>query len=314
LLAIAAALGGYFALSGGDSGTTAQASDFKIGKGLAVANISGTNASSDQSAELAASGSIPRAAPGSSGGAAAFGAIVAPGRDAVSYPGQATTSNTGITVQGYGSATADADSAVVEFSFGSSGAGTPVPLPIEPDGSIRPNETTGTAEAITEADLQPVIDALTGAGVARDDIEFLDHGYYDPYYSSATLRATINNIDIVDGAVQAAQDAANSVGDIYLNGTSVSYTLQDCSALERAAMQAAVEDAHDRAVILAEVLGVTLGSVSGASDYSYSPWGSPCSGGFFGPYPMGGMPYKLGGTGEGTVQVVSNISVTYAFQ
>jgi hypothetical protein len=73
-----------------------------------------------------------------------------------------------------------------------------------------------------------------GAGVSRDDIEFIGQSYYDTYYASATLRAEVGDIAIVDAVVQAAQGAAANLGDIYLNGTNVSYTVSDCAAMEKA--------------------------------------------------------------------------------
>ena len=45
------------------------------------------------------------------------------GGDSISAQQASPTANTGITVQGYGSATADADSAIVEFGFSSTGYG-----------------------------------------------------------------------------------------------------------------------------------------------------------------------------------------------
>jgi uncharacterized protein YggE len=318
LIAVAA----LFAACGGsdDKGSTGQpqASDIRIGKGLTVANLASqrsgsTGESQDLSLPQTSSGGgapMP-AADGSAGmNAAASDSVLAQQQHAAA---QATneTANTGITVQGYGSATADADSAIVEFTFGGGSGVSSPPYPAEDKPFVA---TPGAATPITRETLQPVIDALTGAGVAASDIELLNQGYYDPYYSSATLRATINNIGSLDGAVEAAQNAAKNVDGITLQGTNISYTLQDCSALERAAAQAAVDDAHDRAVVLADVLNVTLGSVSGANDYSWYQYGTGCGSNYYGPYPIASIAWRAGGSGDGTVQVVSNISVTYAFQ
>jgi hypothetical protein len=63
----------------------------------------------------------------------------------------------------------------------------------------------------------------------------------------------------------------------------------------------------------AEVLGVGLGGVTGASNYSYAPYGgTPCGSSTYGPYPLGGVAYAEGGTR--TVEVFAQISVTYAIQ
>ncbi|HEV8574004.1 MAG TPA: hypothetical protein VGR43_04775, partial [Dehalococcoidia bacterium] len=108
----------------------------------------------------------------------------------------------GITVQGYGSAMANADAAIIEFYFSSNGTG------IEPSSGRAEDSGGGVAEPalapdaqevqqITEADLQPVIDAITGAGISREDIQFVGQSYFDKYYSSATIRVSVNNVDAV---------------------------------------------------------------------------------------------------------------------
>ena len=228
------------------------------------------------------------------------------------------SSNNGITVQGYASATADADSAIVEFYFYTNGPGAIEPLQ---EGRAVPDSAGGgsdssapqpqQAEPITEATLQPVIDALTGAGVPRDQIEFIG-AYADLYSSSATLRATVTNLDSLDAVVQAGTNAAAGLGSTFLQNTNVSYTVGDCAALESAAMKAAVEDANERGAAFAQTLGVGLGSIVGASNYSYFG-GTPCDSRFFkGPYPIGGVGYFQGQPRE--VQVFANIGVTYAIQ
>lgn len=290
--------------------------NLQVSKGLSVANLSqnGGIGSDDASAESAGVGGSGAPAPAADGSArsagGSYGVGGSTGGDTVSSQQTGTTDNTGITVQGYGSATADADSAIVEFGFSSTGNGGVTPLPY-PEGDIRPE---GSAEPITRETLQPVIDALVAAGVSNDDIELLSQSYYYDYYSSyATLRATVNDLAILDGAVNAAQDAANDISSVYLNSTNIIYTLQNCEALERAAAEAAVEDAGDRAAVLADVLDVTLGEVAGASDYSWYGSGTGCGNDYYSPWPIAYTPWRVGGNGDGTVQVVSNISVTYAF-
>ncbi len=227
----------------------------------------------------------------------------------------------GLTVQGYGSATAAADEAVIEMwfyrdSYDIEPLREPSP-PIEDIGSggfdddidfVKPE----SVDPITEADLASVIAALESFGAV---VEFVDqnYGYVDPYYSSVSLRATISDPGSVDDAVAAADDAAEGIENINRSGSNVYHSLSDCSALERAAMEAAVEDAEERAGILADVLGVTRGAVTGASSYSYAPYGdSSCSSSsYYGPYPTLGAE---GATGPTDVQVFANVGVTYAIQ
>jgi Protein of unknown function (DUF541) len=226
----------------------------------------------------------------------------------------------GVTVQGFGSATADADSAIIELYFSRNGQATDAS-----SGRAVPGFAGGAAEPvpdvapelqevapINEGELQPVIDAITGAGVPRDKIEFVAQPYYDKFYSSATLRVTIDDVSTVDGVVKAANDAAAGLAGITVNGTNVSHTVKDCTALEEAAMNAAVEDARERGEVFARTLGVGIGGVKGASNYSYFG-GTPCDPGFYpGPYPLGGISYAEGQPRE--VQVIANISVTYVIQ
>ena len=227
---------------------------------------------------------------------------------------------TGLTVQGYGSATAAADEAVIEmwfyrdaYSFNGIGAPTPLPLFGGEDDLIRPDffVEPEPIDPITEAELAPVITALESFGAS---VEFVDqsYGYRDPYYSNATLRATMSNLGSLDDAAGAATAAANGLANISNSGSNTYFSLSDCSALERAAMAAAVEDAGERADVLADVLGVGRGTVVGASNYSYSPYGNgSCSSSYFyGPF------YAEDGstTGPTDVQVFANVGVTYAIQ
>jgi uncharacterized protein YggE len=233
--------------------------------------------------------------------------------------------NTGITVQGYGTASADADSAIVEFYFYANGGGIePQPAPdtgTSSSGAGAEEPAAGDADVaaqevapITEANLQPVIDALVGAGIPRDDIEFVGQAYYDRFSSSATLRVTVSNLAILDSAVSAATAAAAGLGSIQLSSTNVAYAVSDCTALEKAAMDAAADDAAERGAAFAETLGVGIGAITGASHYSYSPYGGyACGSGYGGPYPLA-VDSTAASSGSRTVQVFANISVTYAIQ
>jgi uncharacterized protein YggE len=329
VLGALAALALLVAACGGDDddGGGSQ-SGIRTNKGLSVAavgagfdpRLQSNGAETDNSA----TGAEP--APGSSGFAA--GDIARGGGFAPDYAPALQEGGNGITVQGYATADANADSAIIEFYFfrggggiepqsssgsgasrGSAGAVDTAIEPVPPDADVGAN--LQEVAQITEADLQPVIDALTGAGVARDDIEFISQGYYDKFSSSVTLRATFGNLDSIDAAVNAATGAAGSLGDIQLSSTNVSYTINDCTALEKAAMQAAVEDARERGAAFAETLGVGLGNVTGATHYSYSPYGGrACGTGIVGPYPLGGAPYIE--SQNRVVQVFANISVTFA--
>ena len=302
LLTLAVACGGD---GGGDQ------AGIRTQKGLSVAALSEAvrNASAGEEDQ---NGAAPGAPSGGGGG------FIAP--DIFPYPMPSfQQGQDGLTVTGFGSATVPADAAIIEFYFGGKVTGVePQPAPdtrTEPGSTgsgVSPSAPQTGLEAvpITEADLKPVVDAIVAAGVARDDVEVIIMG--DPTYPSATVRATVRNIASVNAVVQAATSAAANLGAITLQGNSVSYTVTDCAALEKAAMQAAVEDARDRGAAFAQVLGVGLGSIVGASNYSYSPYGgAPCDSNFGGVIPLrDGIAYAESQASE--VQLIANVSVTFA--
>jgi uncharacterized protein YggE len=312
------------ACGGGDGG--GEEAHIRTQKGLAVAAISsglqaGATAESGDAADRG--GAAP--APATEGGVAYDRAgTIAP--DVYPYPFQAAQGSlSGITVQGYGSASVAADGAVLEFYFyGTSGGGVE-PAPSERSDSSSGSSggadsgapdiaASGSAAPITEADLQPVVDALVSAGVPRANIEVVVQPSYGDIYSggSATVRATVEGTgslnDIVDAATSAAIPA-----NISFSGTGVSYTVGDCPALERAALDAAVSDARERGGGFAASLGVGLGDVTGASSYSYSAYGSPCDGTTFGgPYPLSGVAYAE--TQAADVTLLATVTITFAME
>jgi uncharacterized protein YggE len=322
LVALAAVLA---AACGGD-GASEQVS-IRTQKGLGVAAlVANAQAKEETDDESGAAPAAPDAPVPDTAVGTARSDLVAP--EFASYPYQALQeSQTGVTVQGYGSATADADSAVLELYFGGTYAYRqgiePAPEPdsgqSEPStGDVAPStpetDLLQPAQPITEADVQPVVDAIVAQGVSADDIEVIvQPSYGDPYYGgSATIRVTVRNVDALEGIVSAATEAASGLENTSFNGSSVSYTVSDCADLELAAMRAAVEDARERGQTFASALGVGLGAVVGASHYSYSPFGSPCGAGTGGPYPLGGIAYAESQSPE--VQLVATVTITFAIQ
>lgn len=308
---------------GGDGG--GEKASIRVQKGLGVAALV-ANAQAEEGTG-GGSGAAPTAteAPAfdTSVGAERSGAI-AP--EFAPYPySSLQESQTGVTVQGYGSASADADSALLELYFGGNVVGIE-PVPESDSGQTEPSSGAGVASSpseadslqeaqpITEADLQPVVDAIAAQGVSRDDIEVtVQPSYGDPYSGgSATIRVTVRNVEALEGIVSAATEAASGLENVSFSGSNVSYTVSDCASLEKAAMQAAVEDARERGQTFASALGVGLGAVVGASHYSYSPYGSPCDSGSGGVYPLGGVAYAEGQSPE--VQLVATVTITFAIQ
>jgi len=322
--------------NGGDTTGTLDPSSIRTEKGLAVA-VAGQALGANfglESADGAIGGDsgdgsgisapgVPVAIPAPTGVPQGLSDQSRLGVDIAPYPFAPALQEAaaGLTVQGYGSATAAADEAVIEMWFYrdaySFGTPRPEPIPLDTgssggsDGDIDFFEEPEPVDPITEAELAQVIAALESYGA---DVEFVDesYGYRDPYYASATLSATMSNLGSLDDAVQAAADAADGLADINNSGSSTYFNLSDCSALERAAMAAAVEDAEERADVLADVLGVGRGAVVGASNYSYSPYGNgSCSSSSYYGYDLAADGSTPGAT---DVQVFSNVGVTYAIQ
>jgi len=241
----------------------------------------------------------------------------------------------GIVVQGYGRATASADTAVVTFVVSKSGD-YPVPLGAERDIAVEdsaegsgegsaPSQpvppdiypTTVPPEPITEADLQPLIDAIKAQGVSDADIEvtiYPDSSY--GYYGSSTARVTVTLHDMskVGAVVDAGYQAVANSGTLYIQNVGVTYSVDNCDVLLAEARGAAVEDARDNGAGLADALGVGLGDVQGASEYSYDPYGySGCQSDSEGVYyPYEGASYDPALPAE--VQIVSQVTISFAMQ
>ena len=328
LLIALAALAAMLAAACGDDGGGEEVG-IRTEKGLSVAALAAElgqgGETEETSSENDAAATTPEAlAPDTAVGT---GRDVAFAPDYLPYPYPSLQeSQTGVTVQGYGSASVDADSAVLELYFGGEAIGIEEPVP-EPDrGQTEPSSGGGVAasppeaellqeaQPITEADLQPVVDAIAAQGVSGDDIEVIvQPAYGDPYYGgSATIRVTVRNVGTLQGVVDAATSAASGLQNVSFQGSNVSYTVSDCASLEQAAMQSAVEDARERGQTFASALGVGLGAVVGASHYSYSAYGAPCGSDVGGPYPLGGVEYAQGQSPE--VQLIATVAITFAMQ
>jgi uncharacterized protein YggE len=238
----------------------------------------------------------------------------------------------GIVVQGYGRATAPADTARVGFVVGKSGEVYPMPLEepaVIPEGSgaeggvgveTAPSkpDVISTSEPITEADLQPLVDAIKAQGVSDTDIEVTIYpsSYYGPYGTpTARVTVTLDDVSKVGSLIDAGNQAVADTGTIWIQNVGVIYSVNDCDALLKEARRAAVEDARDNGAGLAEALGVGLGDIQGATEYSYDPYGySGCQSQSGGPvyYEYEGPSYDPAQPAE--VQIISNVTISFAMQ
>jgi uncharacterized protein YggE len=341
LMALVALAASLAIACGGDGG--GEEAGIRTQKGLSVAALAAGAQVGEEADDLGGGGGLPIGAPAPEADIGVErGNVLSPDIAPFPYP-SLQESQTGITVQGYGSASVDADSAVLELYFGREfidGIERPMPVPergdVEPEAdenepgfeesssgadvssdSVRlgdPGTRSFRAQEITEADLQPIVDAIAAQGVSTADIEVVvEPSYGDPYYGgSATIRVAVQNVDSLEGIMDAAADAASDLEDISFYGSSVSYTASDCASLEQAAMEAAVEDARERGQTFASALGVGLGAVVGASHYSYSPFGSPCDSTIDGLYGLERVSYAEGQSPE--VQLIATVTITFAIQ
>lgn len=193
-------------------------------------------------------------APGQ-GGSGELGDTVAIGQSgdtgvasSISYPTISGSSGVlpGITVTGSGSAKAVPD--VADWSFGvQSDAGT-------------------ASEALSEAAkaTRKIVAALRDAGVAKEDLRTEQVSLYPRtsndglsvigYSASSSVYATVREL----GKAGAVVDAAVSAGANQVSGPTL--RVSDDRTQYRAAVDAAMDDAHTRAQALADKAGVTLGA------------------------------------------------------
>ena len=143
------------------------------------------------------------------------------------------------------------------------------------------NETVAAAMSEAGTSMQAVIDSLTAAGIAEEDIQTLTFNVSTRYEwndrlrrsemvgftVTNTVRATVRNLDtiadVIDGAAQAGGDNARVDG--------LSFSVDDTEAAEREARQLAMEAAREQAGQLASLAGVELGEAFFVSESGAAP-------------------------------------------
>lgn len=172
----------------------------------------------------------------------------------------------GITVIGHGEASAPADSATLQLVVGTEAYG----LPQAP----QPGATPGARE---QTEIEPVVRSLVDIGIPAEDIETV----VGPYLTGigtfggpaiALLQFELDDPDpqrikqVIDAAIVGAAESRLIIGQV-----GVSFHVDDCDALERAAREAAISDAREQAGVQAELLDVTLGDLLASRDAMLSP-------------------------------------------
>lgn len=247
-------------------------------------------------ASVAAQGERPAPEPAVVAGETRLGAVavVAAAPVAQVFP----TGEPSIVVNGVGEASAAAETATIQFLIGSGGFDMGMAM-IEAGGMTRTEvvgapavAADGTPEAggpgepspaiagpmgppqLTEAQLEPVVQAIVDAGVDAEDVSVnvgpSVSGFAGPGGPGTGLvEVTLDQpaAEAVEEIVTAGSEAAADNG-FFVQQLGVGYDVADCAPLEREAQQAAIADGREKAAQLAESLGVTLGDLIQASDYS----------------------------------------------
>jgi uncharacterized protein len=117
--------------------------------------------------------------------------------------------------------------------------------------------------------MRRVLDALSAAGVAKEDVRtqdvsvsqsYLSDGRVDGYSAHNSVSVTIRNLAKAGSVLDAASRAG--ANDVY----GPTLTRSDQDELQAKALRAAVDNARAKARVLADAAGVKLGSVTAISE------------------------------------------------
>lgn len=238
--------------------------------------------------------------------------FLVPATSRAARPAQEGAPGPAITVLGYGTAAAAPDSVLVTLYIGD-----------EPFYGPRGPEVT----IVDPADLEHVRDFLIGMGVDGDVIEvnFLSRSYaFGPSNYGGEVTFSYSELDNLRTLLQTLLDEMVARRGPTIEGANIVFLVEDCPALEKEAMKAALNDARQRAMQMAELLEMTLGRVIAVSeDVSPSSAVRPAGGciAFKGQRTTGGYTVytTLGGAGSLTnapskVEVAIMLKATFALE
>lgn len=207
-----------------------------------------------------------------------------------------------LTVTGSGQSSVPADRAILQLFY----------YPLTPAEITTPSFIPAPVDV---SELQFIVDALTEMGIPASDIAV----YSDPNsYGGARVQVTMaqpTTDRISQIIVQTNQRVADN-GQFSPSGTSVVYTIEQCTVPENQARQVAMADAQTRAADLATIAGIELGEILSLSDYSswnYAVSSCPTVESLSAsPFQYGG--YSFDPTIPPTVSVTSQITATFAIE
>lgn len=152
---------------------------------------------------------------------------------------QTADSASGLTVTGYGEASAPAETATLQLAITSDNFAPPQSPP--------PGSIPGAQERESVA---PIVSSLTALGIAEEDIEVI----VGPYIANAAsftgpaiamIRVTVTDpsaetiTDVVDAASAGAAEQR-----LFVGGVDATFDVTDCAALEVQARESAIADAR----------------------------------------------------------------------
>ncbi|NJN88092.1 MAG: SIMPL domain-containing protein [Leptolyngbyaceae cyanobacterium SL_7_1] len=179
-----------------------------------------------------------------------------------------------ISVLGNGQASAPADYAGIQMVFGA--------------GDLYPNPETPTPPApLREADLQPLVEALTALNIPADNIEvYLSASPGFPPETAVSPRLQVQLDNPTHSSIQRVIEAVRQLDQendrFNLQQFGVWYSLNDCRPLEEAARRSAIEDVQIKSQSIAAAAGMELGelvALSGGDVYPplYGGYACPAS-------------------------------------
>jgi uncharacterized protein YggE len=128
---------------------------------------------------------------------------------------------------------------------------------------------TDVGGAVTEANdvMNGVIEAISGSGVAEEDIRTTNFNVYSDFYNPQTGEQTVERQYHVQNMVTVTVRDVSQVSTVIDAGLTagansvfgLNFGIADPTGLEQEARLQAIENARDRAQKLADAMGVTLG-------------------------------------------------------
>lgn len=177
--------------------------------------------------------------------------------------------------------------------------------------------TVGAANSQAQQAMTALLDSLEANGVQEKDIQttsFSIHPEYDyrndeqvltGYRVSHMLQVKVRDID---KAGEVIDDAVEAGGDL-LQVQSISFTIDDTTALSSQAREEAMADAQAKAEELATLAGVTLGDPTYITESTSTPYSQPYYDGRFG---YAAEAEAVTEISVGELEVVVYVNITYA--